>query len=86
MKSETNQKQSDSMKLFWKTNREYMIEKRKQTSEEARILQGQKIKQHFKEHPEHSRAISTAQKTKWVRYKKALSYCLNNNISFMEED
>jgi hypothetical protein len=86
MKSETNQKQSDSMKAFWKTNRSYMMGKRKQSEPEALILQGERIKQHFKEHPEHSKAISEAQKNKWQKYKKALAYCLNNNISFMEKD
>ena len=80
MKNETNTKQSEAMKTFWIENRDYMMAKRKNNAEEIKQKQGDKIRQHFKEHPEHAQAISDAQKIKWVKYKKALAYCIENKV------
>lgn len=78
MKSEANQKRSESMKRVWVDNREHMILSR---TSESKAKQSAKIKQHFLEHPEHRTAISVAQKKKWSKYKKALAYCKQAGIS-----
>lgn len=54
---------------------------RKKHETKDKIHQSEAIKQHFKEHPEHKKAISLAQKNKWTRYKKALQYCKEAGIN-----
>jgi len=58
-----------------------MNEVRKKHEAYDKVHQSKAIKQHYKEHPEHRKAISLAQKNKWVRYKKALEYCIQANIN-----
>ena len=85
MKNEKNTKLSNAMKLIWATDRERMMLPRKEQSKEIKEVQGAKIRQHFREHPEHRAAISDAQKHKWFKYKKALAYCINNNVNLGDE-
>lgn len=81
MKSEANQKRSESMKQVWLNKREEMLSYQKSIPNSSKKLWSDKIKQHFVEHPEHRTAISLAQKKKWSQYKKALAYCKQAGIS-----
>ena len=81
MKSEANQKRSESMKQVWLNKREEMLSYQKSIPYSSKKLWSDKIKQHFVEHPEHRVAISNAQKSKWSKYKKALAYCKQAGIS-----
>lgn len=80
MKSEANQKRSESMKQVWLTKRKEMLNSRKLNKNKSKKLWSEKIKKHFKDHPEHRIAISNAQKKKWSQYKKALAYCKQAGI------
>jgi hypothetical protein len=80
MKSEANQKRSESMKQVWLTRKEEMLNSREIKTSESRKLWSDKIKQHFVDHPEHRLALSNAQKKKWSQYKKALAYCKQAGI------
>lgn len=80
MKSEANQKRSESMKQVWSRKREEILNSREIKTSESRKLWSEKIKKHFKDHPEHRLAISNAQKNKWSQYKKALAYCKQAGI------
>lgn len=80
MKSEANQKRSESMKKVWLTRKEEMLNSRKLNKNKSKKLWSDKIKQHFVDHPEHRLALSNAQKKKWSQYKKALAYCKQAGI------
>lgn len=54
---------------------------RKKHETKDKIHQSEAIKQHFKEHPEHKKAISLAQKNKWARLKAADEYCKKAGIN-----
>lgn len=73
--------QSELMKKTWKTKRTKMMQNR---TPEMYKKQGENIKKHFIEHPEHRTAISLAQKNKWQIYKKAMAYCKNAGIDLGE--
>jgi hypothetical protein len=81
-----NKALSDNMKEVWKKQRQQIMAKRKAKYPESKAIQSANIKKHFEEHPEHATAISVAQKIKWVKYKKALAYCVKNNISLCGDD
>lgn len=80
MKNEVNTKRSNSMKEIWATSKNKMMASRERNAVQIKAIQSEKIKKHYLEHPEHRTAISIAQKNKWVKYKKALTYCVNAGI------
>jgi len=81
MKSTKNQKISNALIKVWKNRREDMMQPRIKNQDVIRQQQSERIKQHYKEHPEHRTAISQAQKHKWQTYKKALAYCKNAGLN-----
>lgn len=72
MKSERNKKISEALKKTWKTKRNEMLSSR---TTETLKKQGESIKKHFQEHPEHRQAISKAQTKRWRKINNALTIC-----------
>lgn len=72
MKSERNRKISEALKKTWKTKRNKMMQNR---TPEMYKKQGENIKKHFIEHPEHKIAISKAQTKRWRKINNALTIC-----------
>lgn len=80
MNKESRQQLSKSMKEVWAKKR-LKILKARVPSKAEKELNSLKMKKHYLEHPEHKKAISLAQKNKWVRLKAADEYCRKANIN-----
>jgi len=85
MRSQRQVNISNALKKVWAERRDEIMESRLihklEASEKASIA----IKKHYMNNVEHRLAISNAQKNKWIKIKRALDYCKQNNIN-LEDD
>lgn len=72
---------SNALKKVWAERRDEIMKSRQIHKIDSREKASIAIKKHFNNHPEHRQAISLAQKNKWIKIKRALDYCKQNNIN-----
>lgn len=85
MRSKRQVNISNALKKVWAERRDEIMKSRQIHKLDSREKASIAIKKHYLNNVEHRLAISDAQKNKWIKIKKALDYCKQNNIN-LEDD